>query len=249
MMNIWIGTSITHNYIKKALPFLSSINKFHSHNFCVCYGFDPNVLKNRFKNITFYSLERNCMEIEGMIQWGTWLNAIPYDKKDIYIMSDADVIVQRSLRYEETDRFMRYDTETVGACKNRIKGDDDNLAKEAFRIFLKDGFSYNPKAQVVNCGVLVGRPEFYLKLTKHVESIMPTFNKFTNFRCRCQFLICHILDQYKFNVDLLDQSFHTNGHFGVPKNCKMLYPGPYEKPVGRLLCNDKVVMFKHHFPY
>jgi hypothetical protein len=248
-MNIWIGTSITHNYIKKAMPFLSSINKLHGSNFCVCYGFNPNLLSSKFKNINFYHLERNCMEIEGMIQWGAWLKAIPYNKNDIYIMSDADVIVQRPLNNKEIDRFAEYDANTVGACKNKVKAKYDYLINEAYRISLKEGFSYNSKGQVVNCGVLVAKPDFYIKLTEYVESIMPTFNKFTNFRCRCQFLICHILDKYKFNIDLLSQGFHTNGHFGLPDNCKMIYPGPCGKPIGKLLYDNETVMFKHHFPY
>lgn len=248
MSDVWIGTSITESYVKKAMSFLSSLNKFHQRTFCVCYGFQPDKygLGTHYKNIQFHHLNRKYTEISGMIQWGVWLKALPsYKYEDIYIMSDADMLIQRSLTQEEKDRFLQYDEKTVGACVNTDNNSD--LEHEAISLNLRKGFNYNPKAQLVNCGVMVARPKFFETLTYYMESLIPVFNLYTKHRSRCQFLICHIIDRLNLKIDLLNRTFHAHGHGKTPKECSFLNPAPSSRPERKVLYEKQIVMFSHHF--
>lgn len=248
MAKIWIGTCITEGFVKKSMSFLHSLSKFHDLNFCVCYGFSPSVeLTSKYKNVKFYTLPSgNYIDINGMIQWGIWLDALDYKYEDIYIMSDSDMLVQRSLNQAEIKRFLKYNENTVGGCINMDY--NNSLKYEAISVRLKDGFKYNPAAQLINCGVMVARPAFFEKLTANMNLLIPEFNKYTDHRSRCQFLICHIIDMLNLKIDLLDRTFHVNGHFAKdPQECSFLNPTPSSRPERKLLYKKQMVMFSHHF--
>lgn len=243
-MRIYIGTCITKDYIKKAFPFLYSLNKFHQDSFCVCYGFSPDLIDKDFPGIRFYYLPRNQIEISGMIQWGTWLKVVPYKNEDIFIISDSDMLIQRPLQEQEIAHFSKYDEETVGGNMNV---ENDRLEIEAQRISLNKGYQYAKAAKVINCGVLVGRPLLFKTLTEEMEKRIPDFDRHCSHRSRCQFLICHIFSILKTKIDILHKDFHSHGHFGLPNGCAFVNPAPTTYPVQRVVCGGKTVMFKHHF--
>lgn len=243
---IHIGGCITENYINKSLLFLRSLESINN-NFCVCYGFDPIKISSRFPKVNFFYLERKYAEINGMVQWGVWLNAIDSNDQDIYIISDADIIIQRSLNLEEINRFSSYDDNTIGAGIN--EDERDCLSREAWRMKLKPGYVYNPDAMVVNCGVLVGKRAVFRKITEEMDKRIPEFNKFSDHRCRCQFLICSVMNSLGIRIDLLDRDFHCNGHFNghlwMPEHCNKVYLPDF--PHTHVFYKDKLVMFKHAF--
>jgi hypothetical protein len=217
-----LATCVTENYVPRARPFLASLARVQSARlYCVCMGFDPGGLRAEFPYVDFRSMSRHPSESFGMLQTGRWLDVLPTEDGDpLYVLSDADAIVQRDFTSAELARFARYDGDTVGAGWNACEGDE--LAAEADRIRLAGRERYGDLSRpCFNCGVLAARASVWRRLRDEYESRCAEFYALTMHRSRSQFLLVWCMHRLGFRVDVLPVNLHANGHFGVPSGVEM----------------------------
>lgn len=239
---IYLGTSVTDDYLPKAEPFLRSLAKTRARRFCVCFGFWASpALRAAYPETHFAPMPRTCCENYGMIQWGAWLDALPHITDDeLCIISDADMVIQREISDTEADRFDRYDGGTIGLGFNA--GPDDTLANEAGRIGLTTTDLYPgewSQIPVYNDGVMVARAGLFRKLRSAYDREAESFYRLTSHRSRCQWLISYLVDRLGLRVDRLPTTIHANNHFGLPAECSQAN--------GLVYCEGEPVAFAHHF--
>lgn len=240
---IHIGTSITVNYLSRALPFLSTLHCCKEKNkFCICLGFHPpDWLINHFSTIKFQFMERDVVESYGMIQHGPWLDACPWiGDNDLCAFVDSDILIQRGFN-DELIRFNNYTNNTIGLTYNA--GCDDTLSKEAKRIGLDK--SYNniydgdwDNIPCYNCGVIIARASVFNKLRVLYEHESSRFHEINKDRSRCQWLICWLIHKMGLEVDDIGPYTHDHGHFGIKD-------GYYYDSNGNYRYNRKLIMFRH----
>jgi len=190
-----------------------------------------------------------------MIQHGRFLDAVPeLGAREVVVLSDADVLVQRDFRPQELARFHAHGASTLSAGSNA--GDRDMLADEAARLEIEpeepdpyERFDLR-RIPVYNCGVLVGRAGLFRRIQEEYERDCYDFYGRCSSRSRCQFHICLVLHVLGVLVDRLAGQVHTHGHFGLPPGADLRSEpwnlgGTFPDVPTRLYYRDQVVMFRH----
>ena len=214
---------LTENFIPRARPFLQSLQAHLAGTDCfiIGLGFDPVPLKKEFPALEFFSMPRHWSESScGIMQHGRWLDALPcVGDDDVYLLSDADIIVQRAMYPGERDLLSSLGIDQFAAGWNAHPG--DNLAEEAKRIDMTASEVFPPRhangsIPCWNTGVLAMRGIAWKRLRDLYESRCGRFYQLTSHRSRGQWLINFCLQKLGLKPTILPQSFHCHGHFSLP---------------------------------
>lgn len=234
-------TLITENYVERARPFLDSLRRLSDkERVCVCLEFIPSLgLRQDYPHIQFRSMPRHWSESSlGIMQQGRWLDALPDVRDDaLYMLTDADMVVQRDFTKKEYVRFANYDKGTFGAAWNG--GEGDTLMVEADRLGFHDDATWGEWEAIpcFNTGVLVMRGLAWRRLRDLYESRCERFYKLTSHRSRGQWLMNWCMWRLGMKADVLGGKIHSHGHLGVPKGANLRN--------GFLYCGDDLVLFRH----
>ena len=240
-----VVTVVTENYLSRAKPFLKSLGVLWGvDRVCVCLGFLPSLaVRQDYPHVQFRSMPLHWSTDNGISQHGRFLDALPNVQDDrLYLLSDADILVQRDFTEAELRHFAGYDAETFGAAWNA--GEGDNLLEEARRISM----SFSPHEETLfplpysdipcfNTGVLLMRGRAWKRLRDLYESRVERFWKLASYRTRTQWLVNWCLYRLGMKVDILPGSLHSHGHLGVPSGANIRD--------GFLYCGDDLVLFRH----
>ena len=248
---IHLLTIITENYIPHAVKFLRSLSILRNiHPMCICVNFDPEKIQDTF-DIDSFILNLNEEHVNThnkILQYGSWLDAnFNFNNNDIYIVSDADGIIQRDLTLPEIKRFSEYDDNTVGMSYNA--GPDDIFENEIGRLYpacdninLIIEMQYGPlNRPMYNTGLIVTRKKPFEKVKEEVDKDWPKFSLLFHHYAKLQLLIDMILANNNVKIDVLDYDIHTHGHFNM--NFEVT---PWD---GKILSyHNQPVFFRHNFP-
>lgn len=240
MSDLTLVSIVTENYLSRARPFLASLARLESvERVCVCLGFIPSIeLRQEFPHVTFRSMPMHWSADGGIMQSGRWLDALPdVDDDRLYLLSDADIIVQRDFTEAELARFGQYDRETFGAGWNAGEGDD--LIAEAGRMGMTDCRLFDGcyRTPCWNTGVLVMCGHAWKRVRDLFESRVERFWKVNPHRSRCQWLVCYCLHKLGLKTHVLSGSLHSHGHHGMPIGVNFRQGVAYY--------GDEVVVFRH----
>lgn len=236
---------LTENYVERARPFLHTVGRLSDIRHCiVCLEFSHESMQRRYAFPHFFSMPRHWSESSlGILQHGRWLDAL-WDALDdeVYLLSDADIVVQRDFTPEERERFESCGENSFLAGWNA--GEGDNLLREAERI------SLSPKANNLmvsdtawsiipcfNTGILAMRGRNWKRLRDLYESRCERFYVLTSHRSRGQWLMNWCLHRLGLTPGILPGAVHSHGHMGVPKEVTIRDGVAYYR--------DKVVLFRH----
>lgn len=237
-------TLVTENYLDRARPFLKSLEHLNTvERSCICLGFSADsTTRQSYPHVHFHWMPRHWSESScGIMQHGRWLDALPDVSSDkVYILSDADILVQRGMTLAEESLFRNLAADEFAAGWNAWHG--DNLRNEAERIRL------SPRAVGLfrgswrdipcwNTGVLAMRAISWQRLRGLYESRCERFYKLTEHRSRGQWLMSWCLWRLGLRDVVLPLSTHAHGHFGLPSGVQII-----DNVAKR--CGD-VVLFRH----
>lgn len=255
-MNRYLVSVITPNYVLKAAPFLESMHQIDALR--VVVQMTPPEPKSRLEGNLWMELRHYLNEQEGeyewvadcydyqrpdthshnMVQWGRFLDALPFvQPEDLICLTDTDLVVQRDLTATEWEQIEAACTEG-NFCASWNCGCSDNLWAEAQRLKLSrkwladnlndlysalvsDGetkldvleYSYS-QLPCFNCGVLFATAATFRRLQAAYESRCADFYAATSHRSRCQFLMNYCLWVEGIGVAELPASVHVHGHCG-----------------------------------
>lgn len=233
---------ITEDYLPIALPFLCSLSEIDSVkkkiitvDFAVSEKY-----KEIFKYISFCEMKMPDTNSFKMIQHGAFLDSIPDILDDeILIVSDADIFVQRDFYESELRQINSLGDNEIFIGVN--DGYYDSLEKEANRIQLYPHEVFfnnlNKNLPLRNCGLMIARVSVLKRIRKEYEKNCLDFYNLTSHRSRCQYLINWCIHKLGIEMVLMSEKIHTNGHFPLSDNCKIIN--------GKLYYNNHIVMFKH----
>ena len=224
MSSLSIITVVTENYLLRAKPFLDSLRCLSNvDRTCICLGFLPPLgVRQDYPHVQFRSMPMHWSADNGIFQHGRFLDALPDVQDDrLYLLSDADILIQRDFTEAELQRFAGYDLETFGAGWNG--GERDNLIQESVRIDMKASpqelfgpeFSWK-NMPCYNTGVVIMRGRAWKRLRDLYESRVERFWKLASYRTRTQWLVNWCLHRLGMKADILPGSLHLHGHLGVP---------------------------------
>lgn len=253
---------LTEGYVPRARPFLKSLSRLTGtdphviglgFSFGAAQDFEREFICKGFPGFDFVVMPRHWSESScGIMQHGRWLDALPDVRDDeVYIISDADIIVQRDFTPEERQRF-------EGCGENEFlvgwnAGQGDSLVEEAGRIgFTDDGTWTSPwgdddtpyrsnwkNIPCFNTGILAMRGRNWRRLRDLYESRCERFYKLTTHRSRGQWLINFCLARLGMTPSILSTSTHGHGHFGIPPDVTINDGIAYYR--------GKMVLFRHAF--
>lgn len=241
MSSLSIITVVTENYLLRAKPFLDSLRCLSNvDRTCICLGFLPPLgVRQDYPHVQFRSMPMHWSADNGIFQHGRFLDALPNVQDDrLYLLSDADILVQRDFTETELQRFAGYDLETFGAGWNA--GEGDTLTHEACRIAMKGDAAFGEDWRHIPCyntGVLAMRGRAWKRLRDLYESRVERFWKLASYRTRTQWLVNWCLHRLGMKADILPGSLHLHGHLGVPKSASIRD--------GFLYAGDDLVLFRH----
>lgn len=251
---------LTENYVPRALPFLNSLSNFAGlGRAIVCLGFDPEShgLNTGYRSLSFYTMPRHWSESSlGILQHGRWADALPeFHDDDVYLLSDADIIVQRPMYPGEHDLFTNCPADMFLAGWNafgpgELHVNGDNLLLEAERIGLTENCNdYSEKhlafgtpaswgkIPCFNTGILAMRGITWKRLRDLYESRCERFYKLTSHRSRGQWLMNYCLHRLGLKANVLPLTVHSHGHMGIPKGVTLRD--------GTACYHNEVILFRH----
>lgn len=237
-MNHYLVSVITPNYVLKAGHYLDSLSVLFEDEVVrckpVCIQMDTgsrlseveqhlwNKLSWLKMSIPFYSYQRPDCHSHNMVQWGRFLDALPFvAPDDLICLTDTDLVVQRDLTEAEWEQIEAACAEG-NFCASWNCGPTDNLLAEAARIQLSEEWVIKePKVwgdlwyiPCFNCGVLFATAATFRRLQAAYESRCADFYAATSHRSRCQFLMNYCLWVEGIGVAELPASVHVHGHCG-----------------------------------
>jgi hypothetical protein len=242
MNHITLVSVVTENYLERARPFLESLRRLSGvDRFCVCQGFKPQMaFQIDCNHVDFIATPMHWTSDKGIWQHGRWLDALPGVRDDqLYILTDADITVQRDFTEAERVRLTDYDLETFGAAWDC--GENDDLFQMAAKMGMTEGGDLFPMPWTsipgYNTGVLAMRGRAWKRLRDLFECRAEGFWKVNPHRSRCQWLMCWCLHRLGLRADILPGSIHAHAHHGIPKGATV--------DNGVLRHNGETVLFRH----
>jgi len=250
-MQRYLVSVITPNYVLKAGHYLDSLAKVGSATpICVQMDTDPlrssaeeylwRRLDSVYSWMDFVGWHRPDTHSHNMVQWGRFLDALPFvQPEDLICLTDTDLVVQRDLTEAEWSQIEAACADG-NFCASWNCGRGDNLWLEKQRIALKqdwlakatseidatnylkyDGETkinvlqwYYEQLPCFNCGVLFATAASFRRLQAAYESRCAAFYAATSHRSRCQFLMNYCLWVEGIGVAELPASVHIHGHCG-----------------------------------
>lgn len=258
---------LTENYVGRAAPFLRSLSRLSGVDCCIIrlgFGCREKIdLRSTFGDgLYYYDVPRHWSESScGIMQHGRWLDALPDMRNDeVYLLSDADIIVQRDFTLEERELFESCGENSFLAAWNAFEG--DHLTAEADRIDLTPrdqcGFFENHRLVAdgifceqcdwlripcFNTGILAMRGRSWKRLRDLYESRCERFYKLTSHRSRGQWLMNFCFARLGLKPEILSGEVHSHGHFGVPSDVSFRSTNGHNVAYYR----DKPILFRHAF--
>jgi hypothetical protein len=239
-------------YHERSLSYAAEINeKSTIENHFVCLDFLPDEAhRAQFPNIHFSPIASAALRLplnNYCIQHGEFTEAIPGDPDDVILFTDADIQMQRPFKEEELElmRSLQFNDVVVGYNE----GPRDTLLTEARRLFpripmssIEEKFTArfpDGPPLTYNVGAVIARRDTFERLTNLYCVGYPVMEKVFEHKARQQWYISWLLAAKEFNVQIMAQSFHTHGHYALPK-------GAGTRPDGLLWFNDEIVLLRHH---
>lgn len=246
---IHILTVITENYLGIAHNFLASMDNLQNINpICICVNFHPSKVANKFNIESFLLKTDKEKSFNGFLQHGEWLNAkYSFNNDDIYIIVDADAVIQRDLTLEEINRFSKYDDNTIGIGFNCTQL--DTFEQEIPRLIPTIPNIYDimtkqygsMKHRIYNTGMMVGRLKLFKRLNEFFNKHWNQFSTYFIFPPKTQLLQNIGFRKLGFNIDELGYELHTHGHW-LPLPEGMVWDEH------DLVYNNQKVFFRHNYP-
>ncbi len=183
--------------------------------------------KSKYPNIDYrYVDKKNCPTINSnwCIQEGGWIQCMSeFPDTDTFVCIDGDCLIQRDFSDSEKKVLSQWPDDVVGMNWNA--GEGDTLSAEANRIFptvpsftIQSHWYPNNELFCFNAGVIVANFKtwkvFYNTYLENLDRVKKYFNHIAH----QQWLINWVAQTSPLSVELLPQTFHTHGHYG-------LYPG------------------------
>lgn len=278
-MNRYLVSVITPNYVLKAGHYLDSLAKVDSaYSACIAMfaGAKPSLaeaflwdkLDSIYSRLDFFYWDRPATHSHNMVQWGVFLDALPFAQPDDLIcLTDTDLVVQRDLTEAEWSQIEAACADG-NFCASWNCGQTDTLWAEAQRLQLgrkwladnlndllpamqTDGqckldvleYAYS-QLPCFNCGVLFATVATFRRLQRAYESRCEEFYKATAHRSRCQLLMNYCLWVEGIGVAELPPQVHVHGHWADGKS--VLLPEGSHWRGSDLWVGEEKVVFRHN---
>lgn len=277
-MNRYLVSVITPNYVLKAAPYLESMHLFIESSKVVLKMEPPEPKSSvearlwyaidnwansdsNWEKIDYIRYQRPATHSHNMVQWGVFLDALPFAQPDDLIcLTDTDLVVQRGLTATEWSQIEAACAEG-NFCASWNCGPTDNLYAESLRLRLNPEWvgrefdqqgaetNGNPDTWLCsipcfNCGVLFATVATFRQLQAAYESRCEEFYKATAHRSRCQFLMNYCLWVEGIGVAELPAAVHVHGHWSDGKS--VLLPEGSHWRNGELWVGEEKVVFRHN---
>lgn len=255
MNKLILATGSDNNYLKKIKSYLDSIEKnsnFDS-NFLIYLG-DDNI-KLTYEKIQTLKLspsaiespnKNNCMQ-HGEFTKSDGFNELIADN-DIIFFTDGDIILQRNLTKEESDRYrlfkdgdvsVGYNASPIDTLKNEFSRlSPRGILPAIFGILPKKFRKDLSKIKIYNTGVLAMNKRTWGYVLIEYHKLFPDIDKLFRHYAKQQWLLSFIIGTMDFNIIEMSYEMHNHRHYSIPigtsvdKNNIVYY-------------KEKVVLFKH----
>lgn len=254
---IYLCSGITENYYEKAKPFLQSLDNIlvnkNVRKIVLTLDFIlPKLDKKLYPSIEFTLVPTTKLKSEltkiNCLQHGRFLDYIndELSNEDVIIFTDADIFIQRDMTPEEIEKFSKLSIHTIFVGPNNHQ--DNSLMGEYKLLEPKVEYEeilnhyeiqhiYRKKYKIYNTGVVAATVFAWQKMLNSYVAGFAFINANMRHYAKQQFLMSIIM-QKEFNVEIMPQSIHTHGHFG-------LVPYATIDNDDTLLFDGKPVLFRH----
>lgn len=157
------------------------------------------------------------------IQHGSFLQALPGDPDDVLVYTDGDITMQRRPHDDEIDWLANFPDNRVSAGWN--SGPDETLLLEAARLHPRVQYEHELAARFgemiytapcFNVGVCVARRSTWERIYHQYMLDWPLACETFGHAARQQWLICREFTALGLDIQVMPQTFHSHGHYGIP---------------------------------
>lgn len=190
---------------------------------------------SKYPHIDFRRVNsKDCPTINSnfCIQEGGWLQCFPEcPNTDTFVCIDGDALIQRDFDVVEKKALSNWPDYAIGMNWNA--GEGDTLTAEAGRIWpkvplytIKTHWYPGTELACHNAGVIVANLKTWKIFYEGYIANLDRVKRYFNHIAHQQWLINWLAQTEPLHVEILPQSFHTHGHYG-------LYPGVFTTPEGQ----------------
>ena len=227
---IYIATGVTPNYLKRAYPFIKSMEDHGSRNsalpalFAVDFVDSVGCLPEIHTIPVTYS-EAALQLPKFMLQNGGFADFAPdtWRDEDVIIFCDADAVLQRPFNYHELDTFREVRRSQVLAGRNKPE-DGQTLADEATCLTplvgpdtLRARFPQHETMLCKNFGFVVARLDTWRELLEISKKLWPLIAESFSNPAMVQWMMCYATQSAGLELVDLPLSIHAHGHLGLPQ--------------------------------
>jgi hypothetical protein len=247
--------SSTDNYIKNMHPFLKSALEHLDNVYMFTINFDADQkLFEDLPNLHIINMshEDNFGAPSGThsIQHGSFMKyfeeTMPESLDDLFVFSDADILIQRSFKAHELDRLSTLDEDSIMVGWN--SGPNETLALEGSRLrpFIKfDALLSDWGLDIVenpcfNVGVSIATGHAWKRIyNRYMELWDKVCTTFAH-RARQQWLISYVISDLGMDYMVMPYEIHTHQHYGLPEGTRI-------DARGYAFHKKRRIMFRHRF--
>lgn len=245
-----VVTCVDYNYYSQKMgPWLEGSKRIKSANvYVVTLDFDVEEShKIKYPHVNYLRINKDqCPGINtnNCIQHGDYLKLFTFlEDTDVIVCIDGDCLIQRDFSINEVNALNNWSDNAIGMNWNAGYG--DTLTAEAHRIFplvsiqtIKQDWYPNTEPHCHNAGVIVANLKTWkLFYTKYMEYLSKVQKYFSHIAYQ-QWLQNWVAQTSPFYVDLLPQTFHSQGHYGH-------FPGCTLDTEGEFRCNGTLCWVRH----
>jgi hypothetical protein len=249
MNKLILATGSDNRYLKKIQTYLNSIelNSNFDCNFLIYLG-DENITLD-YKKIKITNVNpidyKNKNSI-NCLQHGEFLKSKEFDEliddNDVIFYTDGDMILQRSLNYDELINFRNLKHGDVFLGYN--ESPNDNLKNEYYRLkptgYIPKEFNIDlSKIKCYNTGVIGATKKTFRDIEKYYDSLYIKVDSMLRYYAKQQWLISFIIGTMGFNIIEMGYNLHVHTHYPIPKGA--------EKINDIVTYNGETILFGHNW--
>lgn len=257
---IYIGTSLTEDYLISSFPYFDSLKKHASDLKCfvICVDFEVKErCREKWPSIDFLTLNSSTLKTvkEGWpenrekficLESGEFLDLMPFEEDDIIIFTDTDMYMQRAISDVEKNSMMSFDDQTIGMFYDELPvaglapEDDSEPILEAPSEKIREAFDGDLKSMArLNSGVVIAKAACWEKIREYYLGYFDRVTDIIKHHSAGQWMLNWI--SYRFLTPHILSPLIHNGHwlFGT----ESYYDGNYLKVDG------EIVLLAHKHKY